>query len=160
MEAKEVDQSLYPSVDLAFDFVKPSYDWMLSRVETINGKIQNLITLAASLTIAVPVFVKAVFASPGFNSPFFIAALCIFLGVTVFGVIGTRMGTVLLPHPGIFYKEYLSFDHWTFQQTALYWAGEAFSKNKRLVERKGMIRDMMSLALMTEIICLVLWVVI
>ncbi|MDO8567691.1 MAG: hypothetical protein Q7R57_03135 [Dehalococcoidales bacterium] len=47
MENKsDTDTSKYPAVELAYEFVKPSYDVMVSRFEAANFRIQNLLTWA------------------------------------------------------------------------------------------------------------------
>ena len=35
------DDSSYPSIEDAYSFVAPSYDWMVRRFEAINGRLQN-----------------------------------------------------------------------------------------------------------------------
>ena len=72
-DVKEIDVSKYPSVDLAYEFVKPSYDWMLNRFQAIDSKIQGLLTFATAITAAIPVFAKAIHVN--FSSAWFYAAI-------------------------------------------------------------------------------------
>lgn len=45
----------YPSVELAYPFVKDSYDVLLKRIDALDGKIQTVISLALTVTLAIPV---------------------------------------------------------------------------------------------------------
>lgn len=158
MENKsDIDTSLYPSVDLAYDFVKPSYDWMITRLETINGKIQELLTFSATITAALPVIVKATFSRLSFISPWFLGAIATFIILTVIGILRARMGSVSLPHPKALYDKYLHCSHWEFQQRVIYWAGEHFAKNKACIDKKALFRDIIAFGLLIEILCFVLW---
>jgi hypothetical protein len=156
---EKFDISKYPSVDLAYDFVKPSYDWMVTRFEAINGKIQGLLTFSVTITAAIPVIVKSIFNNISFT-PWFMGALVAFIVLVAIGIIGMRIGAIALLHPKTLYNKYLHCSHWEFQQRALYWAGEHFSKNKATIDTKALFRDIMGVILLIEILCFVLWVVV
>jgi hypothetical protein len=159
MENKsDIDASKYPSVDLAFDFVRPSYDWMITRLDTINGKIQELLSFSATLTAALPVIAKAIFSEINYVSPWFIAAMIIFVVLSIIGILALRIGGISLTHPKTLYDKYLHLSHWEFQQRTLYWAGEHFEKNKACIDRKALFRDIIAIGLLSEILCLVIWI--
>jgi hypothetical protein len=44
---------------LAYEFVRPSYDVVLKRLETVELRIRAILTLAATLTLAGPVFIPS-----------------------------------------------------------------------------------------------------
>jgi hypothetical protein len=158
-DVKNVDISQYPSVDLAYDFVKPSYDWMVTRFEAINSKIQGLLTFSVTITAAIPVIIKSIFNNISFT-PWFTGALIAFIILVIIGVIGMRIGAIALLNPKTLYNKYLYCSHWEFQQRVLSWAGKHFSKNKATIDTKALFRDIMIGILLIEILCFVLWVIV
>lgn len=154
----KVNPSDYPSVDLAYEFVKPSYDWMIRRIEAMNAAIQYLITLAVTIIAAFPVVAKLI--SPGINfvSPLFIVAMVLFASLVVIGCIAIRMGRLSLLNPKVLYDKYLYLSHWEFQQQTLYFAGEQFIKNNNRINKKANMRDFMTILLLVEIILLIIWI--
>jgi hypothetical protein len=44
-------ESKYPGIKCAYDFVFPSYQWMLARLEGADSRIQTLQTLAIRLML-------------------------------------------------------------------------------------------------------------
>ncbi len=162
MEDKSSGKSLesqYPSVDLAHELVKPSYDWMVTRLEAINSKIQGLLTLADTVTAALPIITKALFSDIAFSSPWFYVAMAAFAFLVVTGIVGLRIGSIMLLSPKILYDKYLHYSHWEFKQKVIYWAGEHFDKNKKLIDKKAYFRDAMTIFLLVEILCICLWIV-
>lgn len=161
MEDKSSGKSLesqYPSVDLAYEFVKPSYDWMVSRIETINNKIQGLSTFAVTITTALPIITKAIFNNIAFSSLWFYMAMVAFAFLVVTGIVGLRIGSIVLLNPKILYDKYLHYSHWEFKQMVIYWAGEHFNENKKLIDKKAYFRDTMTIFLLVEILCICLWI--
>lgn len=158
-ETTDIDPSQYPSVDLAYEFVKPSYDWMVTRFDAINSKIQGLLTFSATITVAIPIIVKSISNDISYNSPWFIGAMFSFFALIIAGIIGMRIGAIALLHPKTLYDKYLHCSHWAFQQRVIYWAGEHFSKNKAIINKKAAIRDIITFILLIEIVCFVLWIV-
>ena len=160
MENKtDADTSQYPSVDLAYDFVKSSYDWMVTRFEAINSKIQGLLTFAATITAALPIIAKAIFSDTNFSSPCFYVAMAAFVFLVITGIAGLRIGSITLLSPKMLYDKYLHYSHWEFKQMVIYWAGEHFNENKKLIDKKAYFRDTMTVFLLMEILCICLWIV-
>ena len=82
MEAPTVvDESKWPSADLAHQYVIPSYDLVLKRLDSVDGRIQTLITLSATMVIAAPVFLKSVFQESDFTSNWLYAAIAAFAAI-------------------------------------------------------------------------------
>ena len=42
------------SLDLAYEFVRDSYDWMLRRMDALKRRIDSLLLFVATLTFAIP----------------------------------------------------------------------------------------------------------
>ena len=163
MDKKDKEMSLesqYPSTDLAYDFVKPSYDWMVTRFEAINSKIQGLLAFAVTITAALLIITKAIFSDIAFSSPWFYVAMTAFVFLVVTGIVGLRIGSIMLLSPKILYDKYLHYPHWKFKQRVIYWAGEHFNKNKNIIDKKACFRDTMTIFLLVEILCICLWIVI
>ena len=154
------EESRYPSVDLAYEFVKPSYDWMVTRFEAINSKIQGLLTFAATITVAFPIITKAIFSDIAFSSPWFYVATAAFAFLVVTGIVGLRIGSITLLSCKILYDKYLHYSHWKFKQMVIYWAGEHFNENKKLIDKKAYFGDAMTIFLLVEILCICLWIAI
>lgn len=150
----------YPSVDLAYDFVKSSYDWMLTRFEAANSKIQGLLTFSATITAAFPILAKAIFGDVDFSSLWFYGAIIAFVLLVVTGIVSRRMGSIKLVHPKILYDKYLHYPHWRFQQMIIYWAGQHFNANNKIIVKKAWCTDIMTIFLLGEILCIALWIAI
>lgn len=152
------EEAQYPSVELAYEFVKPSYDWMLSRFETANNKIQNLLTFAASITAALPLFTKAIFDEVDFISGWFYGIVIVFVFLVIISTIGMRMGAITLVHPKILYNEWLHYSNWEFKKNMIFWAGEHLNANNKIIEKKCLLRDIMTILLLCEIIFAIFWI--
>ncbi len=162
MENKSSGKSLksqYPSVDLAYEFVKPSYDWMLNRIEAMNSKIQGLLTLATAVTAAMPILAKAMFDSVDFQSVWFYGAIATYFLLVIIGICGLRMGGVKLVHPKKLYEKRLSESIWEFKKNTIYFSGQDFEQNKKIIDVKNSLRDIMNVLLLVEIIMVVVWIV-
>lgn len=158
-KSKKPLEPQYPSVDLAFEFVKPSYDWMLNRIEAMNSKIQGLLMLATAVTAAVPVLAKAMFNNLDFKSAWLLGAIAIYLLLTIIGIYGLRKGGVKLIHPMKLFDEWLSDTQWEFRKDAVYFAGQHLEQNKKIVDVKSLLRDIMNVLLLGELIMVFVWIV-
>ncbi|MFC2035106.1 hypothetical protein ACFLUJ_03170 [Chloroflexota bacterium] len=152
-------ESQYPSVDLAYEFVKPSYDWMLNRIEAMNSKIQGLLTLATAVTAAMPILIKAMFDNVDFQSVWFIIAIATYFLLVIIGIYGLRMGGVKLVNPKKLYERRLSESIWEFKKNTVYFSGQDFEQNKRTIDVKHHLRDIMNVLLLAELIVVVVWIV-
>ena len=157
-KTEKVEGSEYPSTGLAYEFVKPSYDWMLNRFEAMNSKIQGLLTFATTITVAIPIF-KAVFDGIHFNSGLFYGAIISYVLSTIIGTLGMSLGKINLVHPMKLYNRWLGDSPWKFQKDSIYFAGQDFEDNNKVIERKNIVRDIMIVLLLSEIICTVIWMV-
>ena len=153
-------ESQYPSVDLAYEFVTSSYDWMVTRFEAVNSKIQGLLTFAATITAALPIITKAIFSDIDFVSLWFYIAMAAFVFLVLAGIVGLRIGSIVLLSPKILYDKYLHYSHWEFKRMVIYWAGEHLNENKKYIDQKGHFRDIMTILLLVEILCFLLWIAI
>lgn len=147
----------YPSTELAYEFVQFSYSVAISRLQAIDSKIQWLLTSATAITVAVPIFAKAI--SVGFSSRWFYAAMVAYVLLVVIGIWGMRMGSVKVIDLKTLYNKWLHKDIWEFKKDGIFFAGQDFNDNKGLIDKKSLIRDIMAIILLGEILCIVVWVV-
>jgi hypothetical protein len=147
----------YPSTELAYEFVQFSYNVAISRLQAIDSKIQGLLTSATAITVAVPVFAKAI--GVGFSSRWFYMAVVAYIMLVVIGVSGMRIGKVKVIDLKKLYNQWLQKDIWQFKKDGIFFAGEDFDDNKRLIDKKSLFRDIMAVVLLGEILCIVRWVV-
>jgi hypothetical protein len=156
---KEINEmeAQYPSVELAYGFVKPSYDWLQNRLDAVNSRIEFLLTFVASITVAAPVFVRAVFNDIHFGALFY-AAIGVFSLSAIIGIAGRMCSGLKLISPEKVYNKWIMWSEWEFKKNALYWAGQDFNHNASLVNRKANFAIAMSLLLIAEVILLALWV--
>ena len=163
MEDREYDQpdeSVWPSVELAHEFVAPSYDWIQRRFESVERRIQTFLALTATLTLGVPALVIAIEKSAEFGSIWFItamvaAALNLILGIAAM-VICNYLGIWFLS-PDPLYEDWLHYDEFEFKRNAIYWAGEHFNSSAALVVRMGWMLTGMLFLFSVEVVLLLVW---
>lgn len=110
----------WPSVDLAYGFVLPSYQWAQQRLDAVDSRIQTLQAFAASITVAAPVFAAAIVTDIQFGSIWFVLALCAFGITVVAGAIARAWGTVQIISPQRLYQAWLHLSEWEFKKNAVY----------------------------------------
>ena len=148
----------WPSVDLAYGFVLPAYQWAQQRLDAVDSRIQTLQAFAASITIAAPVFAAAIVTDIQFDSIWFVLALGAFGITVVTGAIARAWGTVQIISPQRLYQAWLHLSEWEFKKNAIYWAGEHFETNRTLVNGKGWVPMGMTAAFLAEAVFLLIWI--
>ena len=151
-------ESQYPSVDLAYEFAKSSYDWMLNRYEAINSKIQGLLTLATAVTAAMPILAKALFNNVDFQSVWFYGVIVTYILLVTIGIYGLSMGRIKLVHPKNLYEKWLSDSAWEFKKNIIYFGGQDFEDNKKIIEAKSRLRNIMNILLLGELLTIIYWI--
>lgn len=156
------DTEKWPGVTPAYDFVKPSYDWMLHRLKAANGRIQNIMNFSATVAFAAPVLAKAVIPSPSYSSWWFYLALSMFGLVAALWAYGIMSGTVKLASPGEMIKkdEYYGATEWEFKKNMLYNAARAYNHNSDLVRRRGTIAIIQAVAFVVQLAAFGTWILV
>ncbi len=152
-----VQPEQYPGVEPAQAFVLPSYQWMVTRVEAADSRIQAVVTFVATLTLAVPALGKAVRPWISFDSHWFVGAMLVALGTAVIGVTARTRGALVLPNPRVLYEQWLHLSPWEFQKDAIFFAGKHFDANARLVRAKALAVAVMAGLVVLELLLLVAW---
>ncbi len=149
----------WPGVPFAYDFVLPSYEWMLTRLEAIDGRIQGIQTFAATFTLGMPLIGKSVIEGIRFTSPWFLLALATFALIVVWSVAIRSYGHLHLVNPAIIYEDKLHYSEWQFKRSLLHWAGEHFTKNTKVINRKGHAGNWLSGLFLLEVALFLIWIV-
>lgn len=150
-DTPDVDAIKYPSVELAYEFVKSSYEVMVSRFESANSRIQSILTWAIGITAVIPLFSKVVNDTATLKSVWFVLVLVFFSAVVIVGIIAQRTGGVALVDPKVMYEKHLHYNQWEFKKNQIFWAGKQFHLNKKAIEVKSCYIDIMTILLGLEI---------
>lgn len=152
-----LDEQQYPAVGRAYDFVLPSYQWVVSRFESADTRLTAVLTLASTLTLGAPVIGKSVREDISFTAPLFITAMVLFIAAAVVGLIGRLYGRLSLPDPALLYSETLHESEWEFRKNALYFAGVHFARNAKTIRVKGYMAVAVTVGLFLEVLVLIGW---
>jgi hypothetical protein len=157
MTEEELKQH-FPGTPLAYEFVRPSLEFMQKRLETMETRIRAILTLTATLTLAVPAFVTSTRGQAAFDAPVFWVALGLAAISLVLGMTAHMHSEIQWPSPDQLFRTTLRYGGLQFQKYMLERAGEAFVANKSEVERLGKIADIIGLLLVGEVLVLAAWV--
>lgn len=159
-EENKNEPELY-SLELAYDFVMPSYNWMLQRLESVERRLQGLLLYFATLTFAIPVATIAIAGdSKTLNglgwAP--IAAVVCYLLATVLGLCARAFGKLTLAYPeSMVLEKQVEKTIPEFQRNRIRLSDEHYKDNINLVSRKSFAADAMSAILLVEVVCWLWW---
>src|SRR5437660_1283893 len=83
----ESSEEKWPGVEAAYDFVIPSYNFLVNRFEAADTRLTMLLTFGATITLGAPILGKAVQPASNFASAWFLLALASFMVSVVIGLI-------------------------------------------------------------------------
>jgi hypothetical protein len=158
VEDRTDDPAEYPAVDTAFDFVLPSYQFMLSRFESADTRLTALLTFTSTITLAVPLFAKNLNPTIDFHSPLFLLGVGAFLVGATAGVVGRSIGKLALPDPNVIFEKHLGWSNWEFKKNSIGYAGEAFEKNRKKIDKKYWLAMAATVLLLVEVALFSLWI--
>jgi len=148
----------YLSVDLAYQIAIGSYDALVKRLDSIDGRLQTMLALFATVTATVPV----IGANRGlhFRSYWFYAAVSAMVVATLVTATARLAGRVELLDPNKLNADYwLKYSEWEFKSLIIQYAGKAFTANKTLINRKWLCAFLVTVTFFLGAACLALWVV-
>ena len=146
-----------PGLDLAYDFVQPSYQWALARFEAGNTRLQTMLAIVASVSLAVPTLARALDETLSLTDKWFLLAGVAFLAAVAVGVYGRHTGTVALADPRTLLHSWLTLPEAEFKYGALYWAADHFAHNTKTIERKWCCAGAMLTLFGVEAALLLVW---
>jgi hypothetical protein len=155
-EVEKTEQS-YPAVGLAYEVALASYEVAQKRYDAIDARIQTLLAFATTLTLAVPAAASSI-RGADLRSRWLISALIAFAGTVAVGTYARWKGDIILLNPKHLYDGWLRYSEWEFKTNMVYWAGEHFEANRRLINSKGRLAVAASIMFALEALMLVVWV--
>ena len=158
-----IDESQWPSIDLAYGFVAPSYDWIQRRYESVERRTQTFLAFTATLTLGVPALMAALFDNlvPDFSSAWFIAAMivaAVTLALGVASVIISNTSGIWYINPENVYQDWLDYSEGDFKKNAIYWAGQHFNSNVELITKMEWMLTGMLILFSIEAMLLLVWI--
>ncbi len=154
----------YPGVNDAFTFVLPSYQWALERFERNDSRLQQIVAVAASLTVGIPLLAQRVnsnlISDIDFASSPMILAVVLGLGIVVTGLWWKHQRTVILPGLMNIHDNNLRLDVEEFKRSHIYWAGEDQIDNLETIAWKAKGVTLLSYALVLQIVLYSAWIAI
>ena len=149
----------FPGLDLAYDRAMASYQEISTRDAATSHRIDGLLTLTSTVTLAAPLVVTATGAGPPLQSPLLVAVVGLFATVLVLGVAGRGfVGSPKSVDPSDLYDDWIELDQTEFKLASMYWAGMHFQHGMRVVWRKSLIAHAMTTLFILEIIALLVWI--
>ncbi|MXW35896.1 MAG: hypothetical protein F4Z60_10480 [Chloroflexi bacterium] len=136
-----------------------SYQGIAARYDAANQRLDGLLTLTSTVTLAAPLIVAATGAASALQSPLVVAVACLFAAVLVLGVAGRGVvGSPRLVDPADLYEDWIDLEEIDFELEAVYWAGEHFEHGMRVVWRKSLIAHAMTALFILEVVVLLAWI--
>ncbi len=156
----ELNPDEFPSIEHIYEFALPSYDWAARRLDTIERRFDHLLTLTFTLTLAVPVVTIAVAGAE--NQPDLlhwqgVVALGLFLATAILGIIIRQQGELKFMDISGMYVDWGNLSPHTFRQYVAYYAGEDFTENMILLEKKARGSDWVATLFFSEIMFGLWW---
>lgn len=150
----------YPSLDLAYEYVRPSYDLLARRLDEVENRGRAVLTFAGTLTFAMPVFAaNTLGAGPRhLDSPWFLLGILAFGGIVVCGVVLSTAGDFLVPSPKKLFEQHMDVEPDQFKVNQLFYAAGDFVENTRLIARLSLTTAVAAILLLLEAAAFGMWV--
>lgn len=154
----DIDETQWPAVIRAYDYVLPSYQLLAARFESSDTRLTVVLNFVSSISLGVPLLARAIDSNVPFRSRWFVAAMALFVIASIVGLAGRTYGRLTLPDPMMVFEKHLASSEWQFKKDMLYFAGQHFERNREAVRRKGNLSLAVAALLVLEILCLVIWI--
>lgn len=155
MNETKMGEKTYPGVEFAYPFAVESYELALNRFEAMDSRIETLLAVFVTATLAVPVLITAKGLSVA--SYWLWAATASFIASIVIGLCGRLIGSLKVVDPQQLYEKFLHLPKWEFQKDFIYWAGQNYQSNRVQVERKHRLAVLMTFSFILEVLFLGVW---
>lgn len=151
----DFNPALYPSIDLAYPLAIASYEVILKRLDSLDARVQGMMTFAATMTLAVPVFLSNKGIS--FHSRWFWLTIFCFVAGSILGTLARIQGTLKQIDPGKLYTHYLGLSEAEFKKDTIYYAGVNLAHNNDLVEKRFRLMVAMNVFYLAEVAAMAFW---
>ena|GEM_PF-2114293 len=149
----------FPGLDLAYERAMASYQEIAARYDAANRRIDGLLTLASTVTLAAPLIVAATGTGTALRSPILVVVAGSFAVVLLLGVAGRSLaGTLRFVDPFDLYESWLGLGETDFKLEGVYWAGEHVDHGMRVVWRKSVAAHAMTVLFAVEVVALLVWI--
>ena len=157
------------SLDLAHGYIPMSYDWMLSRMASIESRVDTLMAQSAAVLVAAVVAVTALNKASiplSWTLAAGVVSAVLFLFVTTWGI-GARTDVRLhMTNPGSFIRRHPGYqpESWVEQLPSDFITGmlkeadKDTTHNTKVINRTGECCDRMGWALICEVLASLIWV--
>ena len=147
----------FPSLDLAYEFIIPSYDWALRRLDAVERRIESLIVIVTATTGTAILGVIALAQKTGLDFSLcrwevwvgLLAFLCFVLSMAL-GFYARHLGRVTFLDPAFFGT--ISETPAVFRWNAVQDASEDLRKHADLVARKSRWADWVLIPFIVEVL--------
>lgn len=146
----------YPGLPLAYDSIYHAYEWPMRRLDAIEDRIRAILTWTATVSVGVPTLAHATGVAD-WRSPLFIAAMLLFLAIGLIGLTAYWFESIQVVDPGVLFEKWRRLPEPQFRSDLLYFAGQAFQRNRALVERNANKARLLSALFMLEALLLAFW---
>lgn len=158
MTRNDTLENQFPSVPLAYEIALNSYDVLIRRIDSIDGRLQTVLAFFASSTVAVLGIVAG--RKLDFHSRWFYAAVGLMTVAIVLTLIARLDGAVKVIDPSkLNCDEWLASSEWEFKNLIVQAAAQAFAVNNRLVTRKWRTAIAVIVTFFLGTMCLAVWVI-
>ena len=149
----------FPGLGLAYDRAMASYQEIGARFDAANQRIDGLLTLTSTVTLAAPLIVAATGTGATLRSPLLAVVAGLFAAVLLLGVAGRGLvGSLTLVDPSDLYEDWLGLRETEFKLDGVYWAGEHFEHGMNVVWRKSLMAHTMTALFTAEVVVLLAWI--
>jgi len=149
----------YPSVDLAYDLAVQSYDSAHKRWEAADTRLQTLLTFTVTVELALPPLLHTNVPQTRFRSAWFIFAVVVYVLSTGIGVFLRFWKGLILLNPKHIYNKYLGYSEWEFKKNIIFWAGEDYEANHKMINLKVKSTIVMLILFLVGDLLLISWVI-
>ncbi len=144
-------RSEWPGVEEAYAFVLPSYQWMVTRLEAADSRIQTLLAFIATVSLAMPTLLGASLDQLAVRWALALGALAI-----VVGLVSRLLGGVMVVSPDVLWKKWTRRPEWKFKSRMLYYSAQHFRHNKKTGRRKNLAALLMTALFLAEVLLFLL----
>lgn len=145
------------SLDLAYDLAVDSYEPLVKRLDIMDGRLQSIMSFAATTMALVPSVASA--RNLSFRSFWFWAAFAVFVMILFLGARARTYGEIILVNPAkISVPEWMDLQTTEFKEFFIEYASEHWEKNNALVTWKWDKTVFLSILFFLQVGLLVVWV--
>ena len=148
----------YPSLELAYQFVIPSYTNMLNRLASVEDRIQRFMIFVATLTAAIPLIAVGLNGDAKHLASYWtLLSLISFFAFVIVSIRGRSLGEVVMIDPGNLNDEWQSKSREEFYRDILSDAGKHYTRNNKLVFRKDQWANIAIGCFAVEMVFWIVW---